>query len=237
MNRIFHQQFDRRDWSFSRGHLDLKLGKPWYFSWWHIDISAGKPLIFQSRTLWYCCWVPTYTLIFQLENIWYFKWDTLILQLGTPWYSRFDISEGGQFCTGISAAHFDYFSRRLVRLRWYLNIVIRRGDTIKLWLYLVKRFGTLGYFCREHVDISHLYITWGHLDISVGTSGNQYWGSGPFGHSFSSVVHHTMFCCKKSCQQFSFLLFWDLFYSQKGTDTLPILCFALPVLHLIKGTG
>ena len=45
-------------------------------------------------------------------------------------------------------------------------------------------------------------------------------GSHDAGSSSSSVVHHTSFCCRKSCAKFPFLLYWDMFFSQKGRSAL-----------------
>ena len=44
----------------------------------------------------------------------------------------------------------------------------------------------------------------------------------------SSVVHNIIFSCNKSCEQFYFLLFWDLFIHRK----VRVLYCALPELHL-----
>ena len=120
MNRIFHQQFDRRDWSFSRGHLDLQLGKPCYFSWGYLDTSVRETMLFQLGIPWYFSWgyrtliTLGDALIFRFRIPWYFSkghlylyfvWryldisvrDTLIFQLENPWYFNqglFDIAVG-----------------------------------------------------------------------------------------------------------------------------------------------
>ena len=153
MNRIFHQQFDRRDWSFSRGHLDLQLGKPCYFSWGYLDTSVRETMLFQLGIPWYFSWGYRTlislgdALIFRLRIPWYFSkghlylyfvWryldisvgDTLIFQLENPWY----------FSVGL------------------LDISIEDSLILLLGTYL-------------HLDISigeHMIFQVGHLDITVG---------------------------------------------------------------------
>ena len=139
MNRIFHQQFDRRDWSFSRGHLDLQLGKPCYFSWGYLDTSVG------GTVPWYPWGMPWYfgsgyldISVKDTRLYLYFVWryldisvgDTLIFQLENPWY----------FSVGLLDISIE--DSLILLLGTYLHLDISIGE--------------------------HMIFQVGHLDITVG---------------------------------------------------------------------